>query len=163
MWLSWWADETEETVPSGLHGRDNVFWTWSLGVWVVATIVVAFARAVWSVHIVLRASDATHGRVLGRVLGAPLLYFQQNPPGRLLNRFSSDLHRVDMLVPDRLFNFLDNGFILVSAMLLAVASVPWLLVLLLPALAAGYWIQAVFRATSRQLLRCVQGDGRRRV
>lgn len=106
VWLSWWADSKETTTPAILRGKDDIFWIWTLAVWLAATIVFALGRAFWSVHLVLRASSTTRGRVLFRVLRAPLLYFQQNPPGRLLNRFSSDLHRVDLLVPERMFQFL---------------------------------------------------------
>ena len=125
VWLSWWADNKESTIPSALRGNGDRFWIWTLGVWLIGTIVFALGRAFWSVHLVLRASSTTHGRVLFRVLRAPLLYFQQNPPGRLLNRFSSDLHRVDILVPERMFQFLVRAVRALRAVRTVVAGKPW--------------------------------------
>lgn len=83
----------------------------------------------------------------------PLVYFQQNPPGRMLNRLSTDLHRVDLLIPDRLFQFLDNVFAVISAAILATVAVPWLALAIVPAFFAVKWMQAAFRATARQILR----------
>ena len=86
-------------------------------------------------------------------LSAPLLYFQRNPTGRTLNRFSTDLHKVDLLLPDVLYQFLDNVFILIASFAIAFASVPWLLLLLLPSAWAYSFISTLYRQTSRELLR----------
>ena len=41
-----------------------------------------------------------------------------------MNRFSTDLHRTDTLLPDTLYQFLDNVFVLVSAVVLASSLAP---------------------------------------
>ena len=79
--------------------------------------------------------------MVSRLLHAPMSYFHRNPPGRLLNRFSTDLHRVDMLLPDFMFQFLDNVFVLITALALSVASVPWIIALIAPVLAGTYFVQ----------------------
>ena len=73
--------------------------------------------------------------------------------GRILNRLSTDLHHMDVLLPDFLYQFLDNAFILISCVTMAFASIPWLIVAVVPLLLAFRSIQQRFRATSRELMR----------
>lgn len=70
VWLSWWADSRETTVPSGLRGHSDRWWGWTLGLWVAGTLVVAVLRSIWSVNQTLRASEMVHARVLSRVFTA---------------------------------------------------------------------------------------------
>lgn len=99
------------------------------------------------------ASTALHKGAVEAVLQAPLLYFQQNPLGRILNRFSSDLMKADMELPDMLFMYLDSLFLVVSAGIFCVYSMPYLVIALFPALILCLKVQKLYRATSREVLR----------
>jgi len=57
----------------------------------VATLVMAFGT--------LRASSFLHGKMLGRILRAPLSFFDTTPVGRIINRFSKDTEVTDNAVP----------------------------------------------------------------
>jgi ABC-type multidrug transport system fused ATPase/permease subunit len=171
MWPVWWAGagtpsiwlecRTNSTVGSidgdcdsaSMVPRPDAFWIWSFGTWTAVSVVIAFGRTWCCVWLAVRSSRALHRSILRRLLGAPLLYFQQNPSGRTLNRFSTDLHKIDLLLPDVLYQFLDNVFILLAGFAIAFASVPWLLLLLLPGLYSYLKISSLYRQTSRELLR----------
>lgn len=47
------------------------------------------------------------------------------------------------MLPDFLYTFFDNAFVLLSAVVLGVAAVPWLVALVLPVLAIFYVVQAI--------------------
>ena len=158
VWLMWWADAADrgaaaETPGSFFDGRDSAWWITSLGIWNGANIALAVARSVICVALAMRSSAGVHRDVLGNMLQTTLLWFQRNPPGKILNRLSTDLHRVDTLLPDTLYQFLDNVFVLITAVVLALVAVPWLLLLLLPYGALLYVMQKYHRAASRELLR----------
>lgn len=157
VWIAWWADTSsnggDSTAPDTLERQDDTYWMWTLAVWNVSNIVFAFTRSLWCAVLAAKASEEIHKVVLKSLLAAPLLYFHQNPPGRLLNRLSTDLHKIDILLPDILYQFLDNFILLLSALVLAVVAVPWLLVLLLILGYFYYKIQQLYRSTSRELHR----------
>eukprot|EP00039_Didymoeca_costata_P003406 m.67460 g.67460 ORF g.67460 m.67460 type:complete len:1335 (+) comp11890_c0_seq2:239-4243(+) len=158
VWLSWWADaesndDSEGGVPSVLEDKRKSYWIYSLFLWNIGNAVIAFIRSIWGAHMGVIASRIIHEKVLHSLLRAPLLYFQQNPPGRILNRMSTDLHKVDTLLPDVMYQFLDNFFVLLSAVILALAAVPWLFVLLAMILPFYYIVQNLYRATARELNR----------
>jgi ABC-type multidrug transport system fused ATPase/permease subunit len=41
----------------------------------------------------------SHDKMFDRVLRATSLFFEQNPSGRILNRFSSDMDNMDLMLP----------------------------------------------------------------
>lgn len=49
--------------------------------------------AVWGSY---RASKTMHARLLGHVLLLPMAFFDSQPLGRLLNRFTKDTEAVDV-------------------------------------------------------------------
>ena len=60
---------------------------------------------------------------------------------------------MDLLLPDVLYQFMDNIFMLASAMAMCFISVPWLLVLLAPVVVALSKVASMYRCTSRELVR----------
>jgi ABC-type multidrug transport system fused ATPase/permease subunit len=48
----------------------------------------------------MRAASRMHDIMVERILHAPLRYFDRTPEGRILNRFSKDIQRVDGELPD---------------------------------------------------------------
>eukprot|EP00040_Diaphanoeca_grandis_P032579 m.197814 g.197814 ORF g.197814 m.197814 type:complete len:1463 (-) comp32668_c0_seq4:261-4649(-) len=152
VWLAWWA-EAVDLNQGDFASKPTRWWTNTLVVWNVVNVVFAYIRSYICVKLSVNSSEGIHDMMLTKVLAAPLLYFQQNAPGKMLNRFSSDLHRVDLLLPDMLYQFMDNLFVLITAVLLAMVAVPWLLLLLFPFGILLYFLQRYQRNASRELLR----------
>jgi len=111
LWLVWWAAAKAPAgsgvdgagMPAGLLGRSNGYWVWTGGAWCAANAAAALARSCWCAELNLRASRALHTAAVDALLAAPLRYFQENPTGRILNRLSTDMHHVDVLLPDFMF------------------------------------------------------------
>ncbi|KAJ3301099.1 hypothetical protein HDU76_005843 [Blyttiomyces sp. JEL0837] len=53
----------------------------------------------------LMASRTMHTRLLARVLGSPMRFFEKTPVGRLLNRFTKDISSIDNECGQTLSNF----------------------------------------------------------
>jgi len=89
-----------------------------------------------------------------RVLGASVnLFFDVCPTGRIINRFSADIDRMDIELPETLANVTQNAFRMISCVAVCALSTPWVLLCLLPISIAFYSIFAWFRPTSRELKR----------
>ena len=69
----------------------------------------AFARAYLVIRIALRSSQEIHHRLLLRLMGASLDFFDAVPRGRILGHFSKDVDAVDALLPQYLLDFLQVG------------------------------------------------------
>ena len=55
-------------------------------------------------HLTVRSARHLHNSMLGGILKAPVLFFDTNPAGRILNRFSKDTEFMDELLPQDLTN-----------------------------------------------------------
>ena len=56
-------------------------------------------------YIMLQASRRLHNRMLHRVMYCPMYFFDTNPSGRVLNRFSTDMIFLDELLPELFYYF----------------------------------------------------------
>lgn len=58
----------------------------------------------------LAAARTLHSRLLSRVLRLPLSFFDSQPSGRLLNRFTRDVEQMDLSLSGVIFSFLGCAF-----------------------------------------------------
>ncbi|NWH34064.1 MRP7 protein, partial [Chloropsis hardwickii] len=113
------------------------------------TIIRAFLFAYGALH----AAAVIHDRLLQRVLKATVTFFDTTPTGRILNRFSSDLHCVDESLPFVLNIFLANIYRLLGMLVIMTYGLPWIGLVLLPLAVVYFFIQRYYRFTSRELKR----------
>ncbi|KAH8055898.1 ATPase [Aureococcus anophagefferens] len=99
-----------------------------------STVVLGVARAVLFFALTLRSSTRLHADALTKVLDMKLAWFDMNPLGRVLNRFSSDLAQVDELLSTGLLDFGMLVLIMLSVVVACLIALPYL-ALLLPVLA----------------------------
>ena len=65
----------------------------------LGVIVVNLTRTVTFFFVCVNASRILHNRMFACILRAPILFFDTNPIGRVLNRFSKDVGFLDDLLP----------------------------------------------------------------
>ncbi|CAI7921045.1 unnamed protein product, partial [Closterium sp. NIES-53] len=101
----------------------------------------------------LTAARSLHSRLLARVLRLPMAFFDSQPSGRLLNRFTRDMEQMDLQLPDTLLSYLSCLFQVVFAIMVIVIVTPPFLLPLIPLLLLYRRIQTVYIAASRELKR----------
>ena len=69
------------------------------GCLVGASVIFATIRAYGFLSLSLRCSERLHDRMVVAVLQAPVLLFDSNPVGRIMNRFSKDVGGMDEELP----------------------------------------------------------------
>lgn len=73
----------------------------------LATIVLSLAHSIYFFIFCLMASVHLHDFVFSKVVGASMRFFNSNPSGRILNRFSKDLGIIDEYIPNVLFDVIE--------------------------------------------------------
>ncbi len=66
-----------------------------------------------------------HNNMLNSLLRSKVSFFDSNPIGRILNRFSKDVSIADMILPVITAAFLDNMLRVLSIFFVIVIAVPW--------------------------------------
>eukprot|EP00937_MAST-01D_sp_MAST-1D-sp2_P002959 g2959.t1 len=150
---SWWLSEWA-ALPADAQSSRSGYYFGVFVAFVGSAAVVGFVRAFFFFHFAVSASRQLHSAMLRAVLRAPIAFFERNPMGRILNRFSGDVSKCDDLLPQTMYDFLQVFCIVVGAIAVACAASPWVLIVMPPLLAALLWLRRYFLASARELQRC---------
>ncbi|KAJ3413134.1 hypothetical protein HDV05_008472 [Chytridiales sp. JEL 0842] len=147
LWLVWWSqDQFKGTF--NLAGYIGVYAAWGI-VQSFATylsgIVFAFTGT--------RAARVLHEAAAARILRAPVNFFDTTPLGRIVNRFSKDQDGVDNTLADSFRMFTSTLASSLSTFVLICYATPFFMVPMFPLLGIYYFMQLIYRATSRELKR----------
>jgi len=122
-------------------------------------VTLSTTQAYLSLHLLIRASQRLHDRMLHSVLRAQISFFDTNPLGRILNRFSADVGISDESLPLTIYDFSVGLFVVLGSVGTAVAVLPFILLALPVLLWAFLYLRRIFVTNTRELKR-LEGIGR---
>ncbi|XP_054831012.1 ATP-binding cassette sub-family C member 4 [Eublepharis macularius] len=160
-WLSYWANQQEKlnvTIEGKmkLNETKTLDLNWYLGIYTgltVATILFSVLRCLLVFQVLVNASQTLHDRMFQSLLKAPVLFFDRNPIGRILNRFSKDIGHLDDLLPLTFLDFIQVLFQICGVVTVAVVVIPWILIPLVPLFILFIFLRRYFLDTSRDIKR----------
>ncbi|XP_050731824.1 ATP-binding cassette sub-family C member 10-like [Eriocheir sinensis] len=141
----------ESKGKSALNPTD--FYLTVYGVLAAANTLFTLMRAFLFAYGGVTAARTLHKRLLDSVLYAKITFFDNNPLGRTLNRFSSDLYSLDDSLPFQLNIFLAQVFGLAGTIAVTIYGMPWITLMQIPLAFVYYNLQRYYRHTSRDLKR----------
>ncbi|XP_068864472.1 ATP-binding cassette sub-family C member 4 isoform X2 [Aphelocoma coerulescens] len=118
-WLSYWASHQENLNLStngnnGTNETEPLDLNFYLGIYAgltVATISFGIIRSLLVFRVLVNSGQNLHNKMFQSILKAPVLFFDRNPIGRILNRFSKDIGHLDDLLPLTFLDFVQVSFI----------------------------------------------------
>ncbi|KAK8918386.1 ABC transporter C family member 13 [Platanthera zijinensis] len=146
LWLSHWVDSSSGT-------NSTTFYLVILSIFGVSNSVFTFIRAFSFSYGGLRAAVHVHLELLNKIVNAPVHFFDQNPSGRILNRFSSDIYMIDDSLPFILNILLANFLSLLGIVVVLFYAQIVVLLLIFPFWYIYSKLQFYYRSTSRELRR----------
>ena len=154
FWLAKWADDTiaAEAVGDPLTDSQTMRYLLIYSVFGLFGVGFLIARGYALAYHRLRSSRRLHADMLQSILRAPITFFDVTPAGRIINRFSHDMDKIDL----ELGHVMSQGANIVFAVLgaigaMAAATKGTFLVVLFPLGWVYYRIQKWFRKTSTEL------------
>ena len=87
----------------------------------------SFIRSAICLNTSITSSKSLHNSMLTAVLKAPVLFFDTNPGGRILNRFSRDIGIMDELLPDTFLDALLQILFVSGSLALSSILNPWVI------------------------------------
>lgn len=147
LWLANWTEEEPSIVlPPVTYSLIYILWGVAQGLFGYLIAVVFMISG-------LKASTTLHELACKGVLNSPVGFFDSNPLGRIINRFSKDMDTIDNQIQESLrslFAMLGiafGSFALISS--ISWAFIPPLMVLVV----IYYFVQDYYRASMRELKR----------
>ena len=120
---------------------------------VVGSFIFSILRGYGFLSICFRCSERLHDKMVVAILQAPVLFFDSNPVGRILNRFSKDVGCMDELLPKTFQLAISYGSMAFAYCLLPIVANYWLLAAIVPLIAITVYIGRYYLKTARQLKR----------
>lgn len=150
LWLKQWAEVNQDYCGNPQVGKYiGIYFAFGIG---GAALVVVQTLILW-IFCSIEASRKLHERMAYAIFRSPMSFFETTPSGRILNRFSSDIYRVDEVLA-RTFNMLFvNTARAFYTLVLVVVSTPLFVVLIIPLSAVYLYIQRYYLRASRELKR----------
>jgi ATP-binding cassette subfamily C (CFTR/MRP) protein 1 len=150
LWLKKWSESNE------LDG-DNSNFTRFITVYFLLglsmAVLVALSAIVLYLVCCLRGSKKLHDDMATAVLRSPMQFFETTPVGRILNRFSNDVYKIDEVIPRTFSMFFRNSCQVVFVMVVISTTTPAFIALIIPFAGIYYYIQRYYLSTSRELKR----------
>ena len=87
------------------------------------------------------------------ILQSPVPFFDSNPVGRILNRFSKDVGCLDELLPHTFLLSIQRVLMVFASIIVPIVTNPWLLFLVVPLIVLVLYISKYYLKTSRELKR----------
>ncbi|KAK6601299.1 Metal resistance protein YCF1 (ABC transporter transmembrane region) [Botrytis cinerea] len=150
VWLKSWAEANDKLGINRDVGKYiGVYFAFGIG---SAALVVVQTLILW-IFCSIEASRKLHERMAFAIFRSPMSFFETTPAGRILNRFSSDVYRIDEVLA-RTFNmlFVNTARALFTLVVISVASPPFI-AFIFPLAGVYYWVQRYYLRTSRELKR----------
>ncbi|KAJ8713564.1 hypothetical protein PYW07_013934 [Mythimna separata] len=138
---------------------DDVFYIYVWAAAIFGCIIVTSGRAMLFLWVCMRSSVKLHNQMFSNILSATMRFFDTNPSGRILNRFSKDMGVVDEILP-RMFLDTIQIFMVMMGILVMVAIVnPYMLLTTAVCAIFMYGLTVVYLSTAQAIKR-VEGVSR---
>ena len=118
-----------------------------------AAFILLVIRAFGFYLVSLRSSERLHDKMVVAVLDAPVFFFDSNPVGRILNRFSRDIGCMDEVLPKTFLQSVQLFPLLFTTILLPTITNPWVLLAVVPIAVSAGLFSRYYLKTSRELQR----------
>ncbi|OBA22056.1 P-loop containing nucleoside triphosphate hydrolase protein [Metschnikowia bicuspidata var. bicuspidata NRRL YB-4993] len=110
---------------------------------------------VFFVFMSIRGGRKIHDRMATRLMKAPMNFFERTPVGRIMNRFSNDINKVDSALPRSLNVYMGSLLSTVSTIVVVALALPaYLVVVVILGFVYGYY-QKYYISVQRELKRLV--------
>uniref|UniRef100_A0A4W5MSH2 Multidrug resistance-associated protein 4 n=1 Tax=Hucho hucho TaxID=62062 RepID=A0A4W5MSH2_9TELE len=162
-WLAYWAGEQEKLnvngtviIQNGVNVTEELNLDFYLGIYAGltgATLIFGFARSLVMFNVLVKAAQSLHNRMFNSILRTPVRFFDVNPIGRVLNRFSKDIGQLDAALPWTFVDFIQIFLQIIGVVAVAASVIPWILIPLVPLIIVFLFLRRYFLQTSRDVKR----------
>ncbi|TMW69128.1 hypothetical protein Poli38472_001284 [Pythium oligandrum] len=149
IWLSHWTGS-----KPGTESLSSV--EYNLGVYALFGVAIGFVvlfRALILPYTAVRASRKLFDDMTQSLLHAPLRFFDANPIGRIINRYSEDISNIDFKLPFNFFGIFISTSLNVAQILAAIYVIKYAGILILPLAFVYIKLSDFYLATSREISR----------
>ena len=146
----WWLLQMSK-LPRGKRDDSRNFYIY--GGLVSTTLVLFIARAVLLFETLVNSSKQLYDKMTIAILKAPVWFYDTNPVGRIINRFSGDVAILDEFLPYVFVDTLQLFLLCAGTVIFTSALNPWIILAVVPLLIVFFVIGRLYNKTFREVRR----------
>lgn len=123
------------------------------GCLIIGCMLITLLRSIMFVKTCMRASINLHNDMFSSILRGAMRFFDTNPSGRILNRFSKDIGTIDELLPRCMLESIQVFLVLVGILVNIAIVNPYFIILMAVLGFCYYGVTLVYLKTSRNVKR----------
>ncbi|EDV91221.1 probable multidrug resistance-associated protein lethal(2)03659 [Drosophila grimshawi] len=147
VFLAYWVDKNETADDSD---PVDIYYFTALN---IAALLLTLGRTMLFYNLAMRSSTELHNSMFRGITRAAMYFFNTNPSGRILNRFSKDLGQIDELLPTVMLDVLQVSLILTGIIVVICVINPYYIILSVVLGIIFYNIREFYLKTSRDVKR----------
>nr|APD26522.1 ATP-binding cassette transporter subfamily C member 4 X4 protein [Brachionus koreanus] len=120
---------------------------------IACAVLVGILRVSMFYTLSARAAISMHRNMFNKVLKTPMRFFDTNPLGRIMNRFSKDIGYIDDLIPQTVGDFMIVLMMVLGSVAVSLILNYWIIIPTIPLTFLFIYIRRYFLATSMELKR----------
>lgn len=137
--------------PDGLLSTIDAIYVYTFCI--IACTVTTLARSFLYMKICMKSSCNLHNTMFSNLLQARMSFFNSNPSGRILNRFSKDMGTMDELLPRAMLEALQMCSVVFGIMVMEVIIIQWMLILVVILIVLFYFSTKIYLKTAQNVKR----------
>ena len=129
-----WTDQISLLHDQGeiLSLQDQKYYLRFYGILIVGQFFVSLTFNIWGYVMMTKVSLHLHKKLLNSIMHVPLSFFEENPSGRIINRFTSDMETIDRSIPLAMCDVFWCSVNILSVIVIVSVIVPYILIFLVP-------------------------------
>ncbi|XP_037829737.1 multidrug resistance-associated protein 4 isoform X2 [Kryptolebias marmoratus] len=164
-WLVFWSREELSNSTAAVsiktdlnvtHSDGSFTLTFYLSVYsglTAAAVLFGYIRSLLIFHGLVKAAQTLHNSMFRAVLRTHVRFFDVNPIGRILNRFSKDIGQIDSTLPITFVDFYQCFLQIVGVVSVVASVIPLILIPVVPLLLFFVYLRRYYLHTSRDVKR----------
>lgn len=150
VWLKRWS---EVNTGAGSNPHVGLYLGVYLALGITSSLMIVIQTIVLMIYCSIRSAKILHERMINAVIRAPMAFFETTPLGRIINRFSNDIYKVDQVLARTFSQFFGNVAKVFFTLVVITYSTPAFIVLAVPLVFVYLGYQRYYLLTSRELKR----------
>ncbi|KAH8290983.1 hypothetical protein KR054_007655 [Drosophila jambulina] len=150
-WATWEEDRGYDSIDDSESTRTKMVTYYTI--LLLLTLALFLLRTFGFFFMCLRISLKLHDQLYHGIIRAWMYFFNANPSGRVLNRFSSDIQNVDVTLPQAMMDSLQFLVDVVAVLVIVTIANYWLLIPAAIMVLLLYLCRALYIGASRSLKR----------
>ncbi|OLL26952.1 Metal resistance protein YCF1 [Neolecta irregularis DAH-3] len=150
LWLKHWSEVNSEAGANPSYAKYlGIYFILGIG---SSALTVIYTLILW-IFCAIQSGRKLHEAMAKAIFRSPMIFFETTPIGRILNRFSNDIYKIDEVLARTFSMFFRNSIQVLFVLIVISASTPTFVAFILPLTFVYLYIQRYYLRTSRELKR----------